>query len=227
MKRRRKWTYWLFVRIPLWFVALSLALVGLFKVVPVYYTPLMLVRYCQGERNFEREWKPLKDISSEMVKAVIASEDGRFATHHGFDWEEIHKMMEEHRTKGKKIRGCSTISQQTAKNVFTFGSSTLVRKGFEAWYTVLIELIWGKQRIMEVYLNVAETGPGIYGVQAAAKHYYKIPASKLKRRQAASIAICLPNPRYYKPTGNSKYINRRRNSIVSRIPKTDYPDWVE
>lgn len=227
MKSRKKWTYWLFVRIPLWYVGLSIAIVLLFKVVPVYYTPLMLVRACQGEDSFKREWKSLDEISPEMVKAVIASEDNRFAEHHGFDWVEINKMWKAHRQDGKKLRGCSTISQQTAKNVFTFGSSTLVRKGVEAWFTFLIELIWGKERIMEVYLNVAETGCGIYGVQAASEHYFKVPAASLTRRQAASIAIILPSPRKYDPRGETKYITRRRNAIVALIPKLSYPDWVE
>ena len=227
MKRRRKLAYWLFVRIPFWFVALSFAFVLLYKVAPVYFTPLMVVRAVQGKRPFRREWKPIEQISPEMIKAVIASEDNRFDTHKGFDWIEVRKMLNDHQTKGKKIRGCSTISQQTAKNVFTFGTSTLVRKGLEAWFTVLIEWIWGKERIMEVYLNVAETGHGMYGVQAAAKEYYGVPASKLTRSQAASIAIILPSPLHYNPKGDTKYINRRRNAIVSLIPKLKYPDWVE
>jgi len=225
--KKRKLTYWLFVRIPLWFIALSVLLVLLFKWVPVYYTPLMLVRAVQTDYGFHRQWKPIEEISPEMVKAVIASEDNRFATHKGFDWKEIEKMYKEHKDKGRKIRGCSTISQQTAKNVFTFGTSTVVRKVFEAYYTVLIEWIWGKERIMEVYLNVAEMGPGIYGAQAAAKHYYNVSAKNLTRRQAASIAIILPNPLHYNPKGNTRFINNRRNSIVSRIPKIEYPEWVE
>ncbi|MBO4433937.1 MAG: monofunctional biosynthetic peptidoglycan transglycosylase [Bacteroidales bacterium] len=226
MRRRKKLAYWLFVRIPFWFVALSFAFVLLYKVVPVYFTPLMLVRAVQGERPIQREWTPLEKISPEMIKAVIASEDNRFATHNGFDWIEVRKMLDAHQNKGKKIRGCSTISQQTAKNVFTFGSSTLVRKGLEAWFTVLIEWIWGKERIMEVYLNVAETGHGMYGVQAAARKYYDVPAARLTRRQAASIAIILPNPLKYNPKGDTKFINRRRNAIVALIPKLEYPDWV-
>ncbi|MBP5636505.1 MAG: monofunctional biosynthetic peptidoglycan transglycosylase [Bacteroidales bacterium] len=228
MKKRRKGlAYWLFVRIPFWFVALSFAFVLLYKVVPVYYTPLMLVRFCQGEKEFHRQWKPLGEISPEMVKAVIASEDNRFATHHGFDWIEVRKMLGDHKTKGKKLRGCSTISQQTAKNVFTFGSSTWARKGLEAWFTVLIEWIWGKERIMEVYLNIAETGHGMYGVQAAAKEYFGIPAASLTRRQAASIAIILPSPLRYNPKGTTPFISRRRNAIVSRIPNLAYPNWVK
>lgn len=226
MKRRKLW-YWLLVRIPLWFVIISAALVTLFKWVPVYYTPLMAVRAVQYDFEFRRDWTPLEKISPEMIKAVIASEDNRFATHNGFDWIEVRKMVGDHVNKGKKLRGCSTISQQTAKNVFTFGSSTLIRKGLEAWWTVLIELIWGKERIMEVYLNIAETGQGMYGVQAAAQYYYKVDASKLTRSQAASIAMCLPSPLRYKPTGSTNFLNRRRNAIVSLIPKINYPDWVK
>ena len=227
MRRRKKLAYWLFVRIPFWFVALSFAFVLLYKVAPVYFTPLMLVRAVQGEKEFHRQWRPLRAISPEMIKAVIASEDNRFATHKGFDWIEVRKMLDDHQSKGKKLRGCSTISQQTAKNVFTFGTPTLARKGLEAWFTVLIEWIWGKERIMEVYLNVAETGHGMYGVQAAAKEYFGVPASALTRSEAASIAIILPSPLHYNPKGDTKFINRRRNAIVSRIPKLDYPDWVE
>jgi len=226
MKMRKLW-YWLLVRIPLWFVIISVALVTIFKWVPVYYTPLMAVRAFQYDFGFRREWTPLEKVSPEMIKAVIASEDNRFATHKGFDWIEVRKMVGDHVSKGKKLRGCSTISQQTAKNVFTFGTSTIVRKGFEAWWTVLIELIWGKERIMEVYLNIAETGPGMYGVQAAAEYYYKVDAAKLNRSQAASIAMCLPSPLRFKPTGSTNYLNKRRNAIVTLIPKINYPEWVK
>ena len=215
--KKRKWTYWLFVRIPFWFVALSFAFVALYKVVPVYFTPLMVVRAVQGERSFEREWKPLGEISPEMVKAVIASEDGRFAQHHGFDWIELRKMMDEHKTKGKKIRGCSTISQQTAKNLFSTGSSTWTRKIWEAYWTFLIEKMWSKDRIMEVYLNIIEMGPGIYGVEAAAQKYYNRSASKLTREQAIAIAICLPNPLRMNPTKPTRYQLQRRATLLQQI----------
>lgn len=229
--KRRKLSYWLFVRIPFWFVAGSVALVALLRYVPVRYTPLMAVRAVQhrNEEGFRtiRHWRSLSEISPEMVKAVIASEDNRFDNHRGFDWNEIGAMWSEHFQKGKKLRGCSTISQQTAKNVFTWGTPTLLRKGFEAWWTFLIERIWGKERIMEVYLNVAETGLGLYGAEAAATAYYGIPASRLKRSQAAGIAACLPSPLKMSPDHPTEYTRKRVSKIVSLIPKIAYPDWVD
>ncbi|MCR4859403.1 MAG: monofunctional biosynthetic peptidoglycan transglycosylase [Bacteroidales bacterium] len=228
--KHRKPAYWIFVRIPFWFIFLSLLLVTLLKWVPVYYTPLMLRRALDPDKTegyaFRRQWRPLEQISPEMVKAVIASEDNRFAEHRGFEWEEMRRIWKEHREDGRKLRGCSTISQQTAKNVFTFGTSTWVRKVFEAWWTFLIERIWGKERIMEVYLNVIETGPGIYGAEAAAQAWFGRKASALTRSQAASIAVCLPSPLRWKPTGTGPYITRRRAQIVSLIPKIAYPGWV-
>ena len=190
--------YWLFVRIPFWTVLLSLLLVTLLKWVPVRYTPLMLKRSVQHMKDKEfrtqQRWVLLESVSPEIIKAVIASEDNRFGEHHGFDWVEMEKMMDDHREKGKRIRGCSTISQQTAKNVFTFGTGTWARKAVESYWTVLIEKIWGKRRIMEVYLNVVETGPGLYGMEAAARQYYGIHAANIDRKQACAIAACLPAP---------------------------------
>ena len=136
-------------------------------------------------------------------------------------------MWKAHAEKGKKIRGCSTISQQTAKNVFTWGTQTWVRKGFEWYWTFLIEKIWGKQRIMEVYLNVAETGRGLYGVESAAREYYGCHAADLTRSQAVSIAVCLPNPLRYNPTAPTPYLRTRQNQIRALIPKVSYPDWVD
>jgi len=230
MARKRRLRYWLFVRIPFWFVACSLLLVTLTKWVPVRVTPLMVKRSVQfaGDDSFHsrQRWRSLEEISPEMVKAVIASEDNRFADHRGFDWVEMEKMWKQHRETGKKLRGCSTISQQTAKNVFTWGSSTWVRKVFEGYWTFLIERIWGKERIMEVYLNVAETGKGLYGAEAAAQRYFGCPASALTRSQAVSIAVCLPNPLRFDPTAPTPYMRRRENQIRTLIPKVAYPDWV-
>ena len=156
----------IFLYVPLGFVALSLLWVALYRVVPVTWTPLMLKRSIENvdSKGFEnrRVWVDIDDVAPVVVRAVIASEDGRFMVHGGFDFEELRKMRREHQSKGKKIRGCSTISQQVAKNCFTFGSRTWLRKGLEAYYTFLIEKLWGKRRIMEVYLNVAEMGRGIY-----------------------------------------------------------------
>jgi len=220
----------LFLWIPLTLIGLGLFEVLIHTVVPVWRTPLMTVRSFEyrKDKNFKtrKDWVSLDKISPEMVKAVIASEDNRFATHNGFDTEEIHKMLLEHEKRGKKIRGCSTISQQTAKNMFTFCTNSYFRKAVEAGYTVLIELIWGKKRIMEVYLNIAEFGKGIYGVEAAAQYYFGCSAAKLSRYQASLLAAALPSPLKRDPAHPSKYMLKRSGAIRNLIPKIAYPDWI-
>ena len=219
--KKRKWTFRLFVRLPLLFITVSVALVLMFRWVPVRYTPLMLIRAIQYRKvesfSTKHDWVSLKDISPEMVKAVVMTEDQKFYTHKGFDWDALKEMWDSHNRKGTKLRGCSTISQQTAKNVFSFGTRTSARKIWEAYWTVLIEKLWSKDRIMEVYLNVIEMGPGIYGAESAAKHYYGIHAKNLNRRQAVSIAICLPNPLRYNPVKLSSYQMRRCNTLIQRM----------
>lgn len=215
--------------VVLWFLGISLGLVILFKFVPVPYTPLMLTRSIENklagnEMVCSHDWVPLEHISKNLQKAVIASEDGRFLTHHGFDFEAIQKAMENNE-QGKKLKGGSTISQQTAKNVFLWQGRSYLRKGLEAYFTVLIELIWGKERIMEVYLNSIEMGDGVYGAQAACEYWYRKDASSLTKIQAAGIAAILPNPRKYKATNSSAFINRRKNRIVKHmgyVGKLDY-----
>ena len=219
--KKRKWTFRLFVRLPLLFIALSFAVVLLLRYVPVNYTPLMLKRSIENRKSdtfkTQHTWVSLDRISPSLAKAVVLTEDQKFYQHHGFDWEEIRKMRDDHLNKGTKIRGCSTISQQTAKNVFTFGSRTGARKIWEAYWTVLIELLWSKDRIMEVYLNVIEMGPGIYGAEAAARHYFNCQADKLTRRQAISIAICLPNPLKSNPTKLTPYLRNRCNTLLEQM----------
>lgn len=215
------------VRAVLAFVVLSVLWVLLYGWVPVRWTPLMLKRTVQnigteGYRNV-RVWVDLEDISPVMVRAVLASEDGRFMEHDGFDVQEIIKMRKDHRTKGKKIRGCSTISQQVAKNCFTFCGRSWWRKGFEAYYTVLIELLWSKERIMEVYLNIAETGKGVFGVESAARKFFERPASKLNTHQAVSIACVLPNPLMRNPRTVSQKYSRKYNITYKRTQQTLYP----
>lgn len=200
------------------------------KWVPVAVTPLMVERAVEFRKgdSFEtrKKWVPLEQISVQMVKAVIASEDNRFAQHKGFDTQELRQMLKDHREKGKRIRGCSTISQQTAKNVFTSGRPTWIRKISEAYFTFLIEKIWGKERIMEVYLNVVELGKGIYGVEAASREYYGHGAATLTLQQASALACCLPNPLVRTP----RYMLSRRpgrvDDIVSLTYKISYPEWV-
>ena len=177
--------------------------------------------YClfRNDQNYhpDLEWVSLENISPELIKAVIATEDQRFYSHHGFDWRELDLMLKRHRHEHVPIRGCSTISQQTAKNVFTFGSHTLFRKAAEAYWTVLIELIWGKQRILEVYLNIAEMGRGVYGSEAAARNYYGIPARRLDQKQAASLAVCLPKPLVFSPDHLDAERRERIRQIMNLI----------
>ena len=159
------------------------------------------------------DWEPLENISVNLQKAVIASEDGTFLKHNGFDFKAMQKAFKNN-NKGRKLKGGSTISQQTAKNVFLWQGRSYIRKGLEAYFTVLIELIWGKERIMEVYLNSIEMGDGVYGAQAAAEHWFKKEAANLTSNEAASIAAILPSPRRYKATNSGPYIAKRKNKIV-------------
>lgn len=213
----------LLVRIPLILLTLGLLSALALKFVPVWRTPLMMKRAIEFSSDPDyctrKQWVDIEKISPEMVKAVIAAEDNRFYTHNGFDTTEIRKMVREHREHGKKLRGCSTISQQTAKNVFTLCSGTFARKILEAFYTVVIEALWGKDRIMEVYLNVAEFGKGIFGVEAAAQHYFGTSAAKLNRTQASLLAAALPSPLSRNPARPGKYMQRRSRQIRNLIPK--------
>jgi monofunctional biosynthetic peptidoglycan transglycosylase len=186
----------------LWFLGLSLFFVVLFKFVPVPFTPLMVIRAIENklakkENYFSHDWEPIENISVNLQKAVIASEDGTFLTHNGFDFIAMKKAYKNNE-RGRRIKGGSTISQQTAKNVFLWQGRSYLRKGLEAYFTVLIELTWGKERIMEVYLNSIEMGDGVYGAQAATQHWYRKDASSLTKMQAAGIAAILPNPRIFR-----------------------------
>ncbi len=208
----------------LWFFGISIFLVVVFKWVPVPFTPLMASRVIENKLDgndaiFSHDWEPIENISPNLQKAVIASEDGNFLKHNGFDFEAMQKAYENN-NKGKKLKGGSTISQQTAKNVFLWQGRSYVRKGLEAYFTVLIELIWGKERIMEVYLNSIEMGKGVYGAQAATQHWYQKNASSLTAREAAGIAAILPNPRKFKASNSSSYINRRKDKIMRVMRQT-------
>ena len=205
----------------LWFNGINFLIVLLFKFVPVPFTPLMGIRAMEHKKEgrdmiCSHDWVPLDEISLNLQKAVIASEDGRFFDHWGFDFEAMQKAFKSNQS-GRKIKGGSTISQQTAKNVFLWQGRSYLRKGLEAYYTVWIELVWGKKRIMEVYLNSIEMGDGVYGAEAAAKHWYRKDASSLTRYEAAGIAAILPNPRKYKASNSSSYINRRKAKISRYI----------
>lgn len=228
MKKKKgfKFFRWLFLYILLWFVAITVLWVLVLRWVPVYVTPLMVVRTCQNwdDDSFvtHKRWQPMEKISPNLAKAVIASEDARFFSHNGFDWIEIDKALDAHR-KGKRLRGASTISQQTAKNVFLFPGRSWVRKGFEVYFTFLIETFWGKERILEVYLNVAEMGRGIYGAEAAAEHLFCTRASKLSSRQASLIAACLPNPLVRKANAPSAGVRKRAADIRAMMGTVALP----
>ena len=204
-------------RILIWFFILSAGSVILLRFVPVYFTPLMGIRCAQqafsGEKlKLKHKWIPLEEMSPKMPMAVIASEDNRFPDHHGFDLIEINKAIKE-RERGRH-RGASTISQQTAKNVFLWPSSSWIRKGFEAYFTVLIELFWSNERIMEVYLNSIEMGDGIYGVEAVAHEHFGKEASELTAGECALIAATLPNPLKYNSAHPSRYMLKRKSQIL-------------
>lgn len=220
----------LLVRLPLALIVLSVLNVLILKWVPVWVTPIMIKRVIEYRQDPDfrttKKWCRLEDISPEMKKAVIASEDNLFCKHHGFDRKAIEQAVKE-RKEGKRLRGGSTISQQTAKNVFTLHKRTMWRKAVESYYTVLIEMIWGKKRIMEVYLNVIETGKGVYGVQAAAQKYFGKDASGLTRREASAIAVCLPSPLKRDPSQPSEYLRNRTSAISRLIPKISYPEWID
>jgi len=194
------------------FLSLSLALVLVFRFIPVPVTATMLM----DSNGITKDWTALSNIDRTMVRAVIAAEDGKFCSHEGFDREAIEDALENNR-QGGRIRGGSTISQQTAKNVFLWQGGGYVRKGFEAWFTVLIEQIWGKRRIMEVYLNVAETGLGTYGVEAGAQRYFGKSAASLTPLEAARMAAALPQPKQRAVRNPSGWLARHGNTISARI----------
>ena len=208
-------------RITLALFLLSIGSVVLYRYVPVPLTPLMVRNALSAALKSEpttyyHDWVPMEKMSPHLVNAVIASEDQRFYQHKGFDWKEIGNAIEE-RKSGKRKRGGSTISQQTAKNVFTFCTSTWVRKGIEAYYTLLIECLWPKERILEVYLNSIEMGPHIYGAEAVAQQHFGKPANKLTRAECALIAATLPNPQRYSSKRPSNYMRRRQDAILKQM----------
>jgi monofunctional biosynthetic peptidoglycan transglycosylase len=214
---------WLLARMVAAFLFLSVFMVVVYRFVPVPVTLTMIF----DPNGITREWVPLSKIDRNMVDAAIAGEDGKFCQHHGFDQDAILKAWERNQ-EGGRIRGGSTISQQTAKNVFLWQGGGYLRKGLEAWFTVLIETIWGKRRIMEVYLNVAETGIGTYGVEAGAQRYYKKSAAQLSRVEAARIAAAFPQPKVRAVTGATGSTRRHGNVIAARVNtvRADYDTCV-
>ncbi|MDR2361809.1 MAG: monofunctional biosynthetic peptidoglycan transglycosylase [Prevotellaceae bacterium] len=206
---------------------LSLSQVLAYRWLSVSHTPLMFLRAWEHRRDTaytpHHIWVPLQAISPQMTLAVIASEDNRFEQHCGFDWNEISRAR--YRENRTYVRGASTITQQVAKNVFLWPQRSWLRKGLEAYYTILIECCWSKARIMEVYLNVVEMGAGVYGVEAAAQTHYNKNALSLKASEAAMIAACLPNPHQRNPTKPTAYLLKRRQAILKLMEKIAKPKF--
>ncbi|MFO8148531.1 MAG: monofunctional biosynthetic peptidoglycan transglycosylase [Bacteroidota bacterium] len=199
------------------FFVFTIFFVILYKWVPVPFTPLMAIRYFENpEEPIQHDWVPIKEISPHLQLAVISSEDQNFLNHSGFDIKAIEKAMDENKS-GKRVRGASSISQQTAKNVFLWPQRSWLRKGLEVYFTFMIEIFWSKERILEVYLNSIEMGKGIYGAEAASQAWFNKPAVKLSAYEAAAIAAILPNPRQYRANPASNFINQRKNWIVRQM----------
>ncbi|WP_025764574.1 monofunctional biosynthetic peptidoglycan transglycosylase [Dyadobacter tibetensis] len=207
------------LRLMVYFFIISLVWVVSLKYIPVWFTPYMIatkleVSKEEGSAELHKDWEPYENISKELALAVVASEDQNFPTHWGFDFDEIYDAMTEDR---KRARGASTISQQVAKNVFLWHGRSYIRKGLEAYFTVLIELIWGKERILEVYLNVAEMGRLTFGAEAASLRFYNKSAKNLTRHEAARIAAVLPNPIKFSIKNPSAYVQKRTNQIMRQM----------
>ncbi len=223
-KRRgvlRRLAKWLLILVGLW-IALTWLIVLVLRFVPPPTTAFMIERRlaagAQGEKNFSLKyrWTPASAISLELPIAIIASEDQKFPMHHGFDVQAIHDAMDE-ADEGERVRGASTISQQTAKNLFLWGGRNFVRKGIEAYFTVLIELTWPKRRILEVYMNVAEFGDGVYGAEAASREFFHKPPSQLSAHEAALLASVLPNPKKLHADRPSAYVERHAEWIERQV----------
>jgi len=207
------------LRLVIYFFVISIVWVVILRFVPVWVTPFMISRKIEAFKADEdtkiyHDWEPYENISKEAALAVVASEDQNFPNHWGFDFNEIYDAMTE---KRKRVRGASTISQQVAKNVFLWHGRSFIRKGLEAYFTILIEVIWNKERILEVYLNVAEMGKMTFGVEAASLRFYKKSAKNLTRSEAARIAAVLPNPVRFSIKNPSAYIMKRSNQISRQM----------
>ena len=201
-------------KLLLWLLLLSVLWVGVYRFVPPPVTLTMLANAID-RRGIDKDWMPLSRMDPDIARAAIAGEDARFCTHHGFDFIAIRKALA-HDGRGKRVRGGSTISQQTAKNVFLWQGRSWFRKGLEAWFTLLIETMWGKRRIMEMYLNVAETGIGTYGANAGAMRYFHHDASRMSQTEAARLVAVFPLPKKRGAVAPAGYVRRYGNSIAAR-----------
>ena len=233
-KRPRGWkrvARWIFLWLPLWFLLLTTAQVLLLRWIPPITSAFMVSRrvdaLLQRDWDFQLRytWRNNKSISRNLPIALVAAEDQTFPDHHGFDFKAIDKAMENNQ-RGRKVRGASTISQQVAKNLFLWKGRSYVRKGLEAWYTVLIEVLWPKQRILEVYSNIAEFGDGVYGAEAAARTYFGKPAAKLTPSESARMAAVLPSPRRYSVAKPGPYVQRRARWIERQVRHLGGPAYL-
>ncbi|MBN8480761.1 MAG: monofunctional biosynthetic peptidoglycan transglycosylase [Xanthomonadales bacterium] len=233
MKPRAWWKRllrWLLAAV-LAFIATSVLVVFVFRFAPVPTSAFMLERRLDaalgGEHGLRivHEWTPIEAMSAQLPIAMVAAEDQKFPHHHGFDVEAIQAAMAD-AEDGERLRGASTISQQVAKNLFLWSGRSFVRKGLEAYFTVLIEVMWPKRRILEVYLNIAEFGDGVYGVAAAAEHYFKRRPDAIDARQAALLAAVLPNPRKFRVDAPSPYVQRRAAWIERQARQLGGPDYL-
>ena len=200
------------------FLIITILPVIIYKWVNPPITPLMLIRKMEGY-SINKEWKSMKDLSPNLPLAAVSAEDDKFLTHHGFDFDALKLAFDNNQKQEKIVKGGSTISQQTAKNVFLWPHRDYIRKGLETYFTFLIELFWSKERIMEVYLNIVEMGEGVYGSEAASQLYFKKSASKLSKQEAAAIISVLPNPRIFKVLKPSPRTANYRAAIVRRMNK--------
>ncbi|HEY0309843.1 MAG TPA: monofunctional biosynthetic peptidoglycan transglycosylase [Luteimonas sp.] len=220
-RRRRRWVRWLWL-LPLLFVVATTLQVAALRFIDPPFSAFMAARQLQawagGDWGFRiaHEWRDLEAMAPSVPLALVAAEDQRFPEHHGFDLDAIEKARRNN-ARGRKVRGASTISQQVAKNLFLWSGRSWVRKGIEAWYTVLIELLWPKHRILEVYANVAEFGDGVYGVQAAARGFFGRDAARLTPAQSARLAAVLPSPRRYNARNPGPYVQRRSRNIERQM----------
>jgi monofunctional glycosyltransferase len=218
----KRWAMRLFFWLPLSFALLSIGQVLLLRWVDPWGSSFMANRQLQawlagdGDLRIDYRWRDLEQISRQLPIAVVAAEDQRFVQHRGFDFAAI-KRAHQHNQRGRRVRGASTISQQLAKNLFLWGGRSYVRKALEAWYTLWIEALWPKRRILEVYVNVVEFGDGVYGAEAAAQRYLNRPASDLSLAQAARFAAVLPNPKVYSIHKPGPYVQRRTRAIERQV----------
>ncbi|MGV8940367.1 MAG: monofunctional biosynthetic peptidoglycan transglycosylase [Lysobacter sp.] len=229
--RPRRWWRWM-CAVPLLLLLLSVLQVATLRFVDPPFSAFMVARqfaaWGEGDGSFRiaYDWRDLDQVSSNLPLAVIASEDQRFAEHYGFDLDAIERARARHE-RGGKLRGASTISQQVAKNLFLWSGRSWVRKGLEVWYTALVELMWPKSRIIEVYVNVAEFGDGVYGAQAAARTYFGKDARQLTAAEAARLAAVLPSPKRYSVSQPGPYVQRRTRQIQQQMRQIGGPGYLE